>query len=149
MKRLLMWILVVASAGACTSRSAVDQPLPGVTPALTVERFLQATNALDFVTMSRLFGTEDGPIGDRRRRTNVELQMNALAEILRHNDYEIISERSVAGAESPSRRVGVDMDISTPAGTMRVRDVGFTVVLESPDRWLINNIEVNKITDGP
>ncbi len=116
---------------------------------MTVERFLQATNALDFVTMSRLFGTEDGPIGDRRRRTNVELQMNALAEILRHNDYEIISERGVAGAESPSRRVGVDMDISTPAGTMRVRDVGFTVVLESPDRWLINNIEVNKITDGP
>ncbi len=149
MKRLLMWILLVASAGACTSRSAVDQPLPGVTPALTVERFLQATNARDLETMSRLFGTDDGPIGDRRSRSNVELQMNALAEILQHNDYDIVSEGNVPGAESPSRRVGVDMDISTPAGTTRVRDIGFTVVLESPDRWLINEIEVRKITEAP
>ena len=110
-----------------------------------VERFLQAANARDLETMSRLFGTPDGPIGDRRSREEVELRMNVIAQILQHDDYEIISERSVPGAEFPSRRVGVDLVL--PGGTT-VRDVGFTLVLESDDRWLINVIEVIKITQA-
>jgi hypothetical protein len=51
----------------------------------------------------------------------------------------------VPGAEFPSRRVGVDLVL--PGGTT-VRDVGFTLVLESDDRWLINVIEVIKITQA-
>jgi len=113
---------------------------------LTVERFLQAANTRDLETMSRLFGTDDGPIGDRGRRQEVELRMDLIAEILQHADYQITSERRVPGADSPSIRVGVDMLIVTPRGEMMVRDVGFTVVLESPNRWLVNVIELAKIT---
>ena len=145
MKRLPILFLVLTSAGACTSRTVVNQPQLPIAPALMVERFLQAANARDLETMSRLFGTHDGPIGDRRGREEVELRMNVIAEILQHDDYEIISERSVPGAEFPSRRVGVDLVL--PGGTT-VRDVGFTLVLESDDRWLINVIEVMKITQA-
>ena len=145
MKRLPILFLVLTSAGACTSRTVVNQPQLPIASALMVERFLQAANARDLETMSRLFGTHDGPIGDRRSREEVKLRMNVIAEILQHDDYEIISERSVPGAEFPSRRVGVDLVL--PGGTT-VRDVGFTLVLESDDRWLINVIEVMKITQA-
>ena len=144
MKRLPIVLLVLTSAGACTSQRVVSQPQFRIAPALTVERFLQAANTRDLETMSRLFGTDDGPIGDRRSRVEVELRMDVIAEILRHDDYEITSERSVPGAEVPSNRIGVDLLL--PSGTT-VQDVGFTVV-ESDDGWLINVIELVKITEA-
>ena len=93
--------------------------------------------------MSRLFGTDDGPIADSRGREEIELRMEVIAEILQHVDYEIISDHRVPGAETPSRRIGVDMFLR---GGTTVRDVGFTVVLESANRWLVNVIEVTKLT---
>ena len=96
--------------------------------------------------MSRLFGTDDGPIGDTENRQQVELRMDLIAEILQHADYEITSERRVPGTASPSIRIAVDILIVTPRGTTMVQDVGFTVVLESPNRWLVNMIDLTKIT---
>ena len=145
MKRLPIWIFLLTSAGACTSRAVVNQSQLQVAPTLTVERFLQAANTRDLVTMSRLFGDGDGPFGDTRRREEVELRMDVLAEILQHIDYEIVSEGTVPGASLPSLRIGVD--ITLPNG-LTVGDVGFTLVLESADRWLINEFEVTKITAG-
>ena len=146
MKRLPIWFLLLMSAGACTTRAVVDQSQAQVAPALMVERFLQAANIRDLQTMSRLFGTDDGPIGDTGSVQDVELRMDLIAEILQHADYQIISESRVPGAASPSIRVGVDILIVTPRGTTMVRDVGFTVVLESTSRWLVNVIELVKIT---
>ncbi len=146
MQRLPIWFFLLASAGACTTRPVVDQSQPQVAPALTVERFLQAANTRDLETMSRLFGTDDGPIGDTGNRQQVELRMDLIAEILQHADYEITSERRVPGGASQSDRVGVDILVLTPRGTTMVRDVGFTVVLESPNRWLVNMIDLTKIT---
>ena len=148
-KRLSLWFLLLTSAGACTSQTVVNQPQLGVTPALTVERFLQAVNARDLETMSRLFGTDDGPIGDMGSRADVELRMDLIAEILHHDNYVIVSERRVPETESPTQRIGVDILILIPGGTTMVRDVGFTVVLESPGRWLVNVIELTKITEAP
>ena len=145
MKRLSLLLVLLMSAGACTSQTVVSQPQLPVAAALTVERFLQAANTRDLATMSRLFGTDDGPIGDSGNREEVELRMDVIAEILQHDDYEIVSERTVPGAQVPSRRIGVDLLL--PQGTS-VRDVGFTVVLESPNRWLINVIELVKITEA-
>jgi hypothetical protein len=70
--------------------------------------------------------------------------MDVLVEILRHDNYQIISESRVAGAEVPSNRIGVDFLM--PNG-VAVRDVGFTVVFASSNRWLILEIEVQKITE--
>ncbi len=49
----------------------------------------------------------------------------------------------MAGAEHETTRIGVDMSF---AGGRTVRDVGFTVVRASRDRWLIQVIELEKIT---
>ena len=146
MKRLPIYflLLLLTSAGACTTRAVVDQSQVQLAPSLVVERFLQATNARDLETMSRLFGSKDGPFGDQRGRQETELRMDALVEILRHDNYQIVSERRVAGAEVPSNRIGVDFLM--PNG-IEVRDVGFTVVLASSSRWLILDIEVIKITN--
>jgi hypothetical protein len=144
-KRIPIWMLLLTVLGACTSRAPVNPSQFQLAPALTVERFLQAANSRDLETMSRLFGTDDGPIADSGNREEIELRMDVIAEILQHRDYEIMSERSVPGAEAPSNRIGVD--ISLPGG-VRVGDVGFTVVLESANRWLISVIELTKITEG-
>jgi hypothetical protein len=96
---------------------------------LTVERFLQAANTRDLETMSRLFGTDDGPIGNTGNREQVELRMDLIAEILQHADYEITYERRVPGTASASIRIGVDILILTPRGTTMVEDVGLTLVL--------------------
>ncbi len=144
MKRSPILFLALTSVGACTSRTIVNRPLFPVAPALIVERFLQAANTRDLETMSRLFGTDDGPIAETGRRVEIELRMDVIAEILQHDDYEIISERRVPGTEFPSNRIGVDLLL--PGGTT-VRDVGFTVV-ESDNRWLINVIELVKVTQA-
>ena len=145
-KRLTLWFLLLTSAAACTTQAVTDRSQPQVAPALTVERFLQAANARDLVTMSRLFGTDDGAIGDGGSRQQVELRMDLIAEILQHADYQITSEDRVPGTASPNIRIGVDILIVTPRGTAMVEDVGFTVVLESPSRWLVTVIELTKIT---
>jgi hypothetical protein len=72
--------------------------------------------------------------------------MDVIAEILQYDDYEIVSERRVPGAEILSNRIGVDLLLR--GGATMVRDVGFTLVLESPNRWLINVIELVKITEA-
>ena len=84
--------------------------------------------------MGRLFGTKDGPFGDQRGRQETELEMDALVEVLRHDNYQIISERRVAGSDVPSNRIGVD---SLMPNGGAVRDVGFTVVFASSNRSLI------------
>ena len=145
MKRLPILFGLLVSVGACTSQTVMNQSQLPVAPALTVERFLQAANTRDLETMSRLFGNNDGPIVDSGSREEVELRMNVIAEILQHDDYEIVSERVVPGAEVPSNRIGVDLTL--PQGNT-VQDVGFTVVLESPNRWLVNVIELVKITEA-
>ena len=94
--------------------------------------------------MGRLFGTKDGPFGDQRGRQETELGMDALVEVLRHDNYQIISERRVAGSDVPSNRIGVD---SLMPNGGAVRDVRFTVVFASSNRSLILDIEVQKITD--
>lgn len=147
MKRLPIWLLLLTSTGACTSRTMVSQLQFQVAPRLLVERFLLAANIRDLESMASLFGTEDGPVGDTERRTDVALEMDLIAEILQHDDYEIVSERTVPGTEVPSIRLGVDLVV--PGGAITVRDVGFTVILESSNRWLINVIELEKILALP
>ena len=77
-------------------------------------------------------------------REEVELRMDVIAEILQHDDYGVVSESTVPGTALPNRRVGVNMSLRTCS---TVNDVGFMVVLESANRWLINTIELTKITE--
>ncbi|HZD06350.1 MAG TPA: nuclear transport factor 2 family protein [Longimicrobiales bacterium] len=129
--------------GACTSQPAPRPPsseMAGMGPPLSVERFLQAVNARDLDAMAELFGTAAGPM--EGSRAEIELRMDAIARILRHEDYRIGAQRSVPGREAPTTRVGVDLTI----GGDRIPNVGFTVVRTKQGRWLVEEIELEAVT---
>jgi hypothetical protein len=130
---------------------------------LSVERFLQASNARDYESMARLFGSSDGPVGDTgnafgcafkrmgswvglgdrcRSWEEVELWMATLSEVLRHQDYKIASERLEPGRRHVTNRIGVDL--TRESGV--VRDVPFLVVRTGAGSWLVEEIAIEKIT---
>ena len=137
--------------------------MAAVAPMLSVERFLQAANARDLDAMSRIFGTADGPIGDTGNtfgcafkkfgdwiglgsrcvtREEVEIRLDAIARILEHRDYQIVSESNVAGRRNPTTRIGVNLDL----GDEVVRDVPFVVVRTPEGRWLVEQVGLERIT---
>jgi len=150
--------LAAAVAAACTQQVQRGDGLAAVGPMLSVERFLQASNARDFDAMSRLFGTPEGPVAEEgggfgcflkgvfgsgcARREDVELRMAAIADILQHEDYRIVSERMEPGRAHPTNRIGVDF---TKQGRV-VRDVPFLVVRTGGGRWLVQEIDLQKLT---
>ena len=130
---------------------------------LSVERFLQATNEGDLHSMAGLFGTADGPVidtggafgcafkrigswiglGDRCSNVQeVELWMDAIAQILHHEDYVIVSESSVPGRQHPTTRIGVNMRVRG----RDVSDVPFLVVRTGKGSWLVEEIDLEKVT---
>ena len=144
MKKILAVVALLALS-ACTTRTVAQNP--GANPVaatLSVEAFLQAVNARNLDAMAQLFGTYEGTLVDRGvPATEVELQMDLLVEILRHQEYEIVSERMVAGREENVTRVGVNLML-TP--TRRADDVAFVVVEARGGRWLIESIDTQKVT---
>ena len=166
MRRLLCVTLLLATAGCTTTR--VESPpgeMAAVAPMLSVERFLQASNERDLDGMARLFGTVDGPIietggtfgcafkkmgswigiGDRcMTREEVELQMDLIAEILQHEDYTILSDSQVPGREHPTTRIGVNLVVDG----RDVSDVPFLVVRTDEGRWLVQEIDLEKVMGG-
>ena len=163
-RRVLLLSLAALCVSGCASSRIGGGGAASIAPQLSVERFLQAVNTRDLVSMSRLFGTSSGPMGDTgssfgcfwkrigtlfggdscRKWREVELQMDVLAEILRHEDYRIMSERRVAGREVETIRLGVNLVINS---RRTVQDVGFMLVPAGDSRWLVQEIEVLKITN--
>lgn len=164
MKRLLILASLVA-LGGCTTRVVSPGGMAAVAPVLSVERFLQATNERDLHAMAGLFGTADGPMIDTGSTLGcafkkmgswiglgercitlpeVELRMDAIAEILRHEDYRVVSEARVAGREQPTTRIGVNLVIRG----RDITDVPFLVVRAGDGRWLVEEIGLDKVTGG-
>lgn len=162
MRRLLVLAIPLLLFG-CTRQIMVPGEAPAVAPMLSVERFLQAANERDLYSMARLFGTADGPMSDtggtfgcafkklgswfgigERCPTiqEVEIRMDAIAEVLAHEDYTVVSESSVAGRIHPTSRIGVNLRVDG----QDVLDVPFVVVRTPEGRWLIEEIGLTKIT---
>jgi hypothetical protein len=165
MKRLLMAsaLLLPLAMGCTTTRVVSTGETAAVAPMLTVERFLQASNSRDLHGMASLFGTSDGPIietgstlgcafkkmgswiglGQRcLTLQEVELQMDAIAAILRYQDYSVVTENPVPGRVDPTSRVGVNLVIQG----RDYMDVPFLVVKTGGGRWLVEEIDLTKVT---
>ena len=159
--RLFGLLLIVALVpAACSSGSQYSTVAP-VAAQLSVERFLQAANDRDFQSMGRLFGTRDGSAWETgstfgcffkkigswfggtscTKKVDVELRMDAIASIIRHDDYRIVREEAVAGRTSPTRRVMVDMTIEGAP----VRSMPFVVVQTGGGRWLVEQVPLEQI----
>ena len=153
-------LVTAAVVSACASQAGPNEAAP-VAAQLSVERFLEAANARDVRTMGRLFGTSNGPLGDTgstfgcffkkigswfggtacTRRVEVELRMDAIASVVRHEDYRIVREEPVAGRNSPTRRVLVDMTVSGRT----VSAAPFVVVQTGEGRWLVEEVPLETI----
>jgi hypothetical protein len=152
-------VTAVLTQAACTTRAQPNEAAP-VAAQLSVESFLQAANRRDLDAMGRLFGTSDGPLIETgstfgcafkkigswfggtpcRRREEVELRMEAIASVLRHEDYRIDREEGVAGRLGPATRVIVDLTVQGE----EVPDVPFVVVRTSQGRWLVEQVDLQR-----
>ena len=162
-RTLLLGLLLALPLGCTTTQTLPSGGMAAVAPMLSVERFLQAANDRDLDAMARLFGTADGPIietgstfgcafkkmgswiglGDRcRTLLEVEVQMDLIAQVLQHEDYTIQSERTVAGRVNQTSRIGVDLLINGETRT----DVPFFVVRTGQNRWLVEEIGLERVT---
>ncbi len=164
--RASLWTLAVLLAGGGTACTTVVQrgPGAGVVAQLSVERFLQAANDRDIESMGRLFGTADGPVFDTggtfgcffkkigswfggsacTKRRDVEVRLDAIARLLRHEDYRIVREEAVAGRLNDATRVFVDL---TVAGE-KVTNIPFVVVRASGGQWLVEQIDLERVMGG-
>jgi hypothetical protein len=165
-RRTSLMILSVAlpvAVAACTT-SVQQPPAAGVVAQLSVDRFLAAANERDVVTMGRIFGTVDGPISDTgstfgcffkkigswfggnacRKQRDVQVQMAAIASVLKHDDYKIVREEPVAGRLNEATRVYVNL--TTP--DRDVVDVPFVVVRSKGGQWLVEEVDLKKVMGG-
>lgn len=148
--RIAFGVVAVAMIASSCTTTVIQQgggsndELAAVAPMLSVERFLQAVNANDFQSMRRIFGTVDGPFQGNGSEADVELQMATIAQILRHDDYRIVSEARAPGYENPTNRIGVTLTI----GERVYPDVPFLVVQTREGRWMIQEIGLENVTQG-
>jgi len=159
-----MMVASLILPAACTT-AVQPGPGAGVVAQLSVEQFLQAANARDIEAMGRLFGTSDGPILDTGgtlgcafkkigswfggtacvKRSEVEVRLDAIARALRHEDYRITREQPVAGRLQEATEVFVDLTIEGEV----VADVPFVVVRTSGGRWLVEEVDLERVMSGP
>ena len=162
LKRSLLVTLFLALPGCTTTRVIQGGEMAAVAPILSVERFLKVTNERDLHSMASIFGTADGPIietggafgcafkkmgswiglGDPcQTQQEVELRMDAIANILRYEDYTIASDAPVPGRQHPTTRIGVNLVVNG----REVTDVPFVVVQTDGGRWLVEEIDLAKV----
>lgn len=160
-RKLALLVLALATPTACTT-VVVDTPTAAIGAQMSVERFLQAANQRDHQAMGRLFGTVNGPAMETGgtfgcafkkigswfggnscvRKQDVEVRMDAIASILQHEDYRIVNEQRVAGRNTPTTRVMVNMRTSRG---VTVSNVPFVVVQASSGRWLIEQVDLQRV----
>ena len=162
--RHLMLLAVASGPAACTTQVIQPGAVAAVAPQLSVERFLQAANSRDLRGMGRLFGTPDGPLMDTgstfgcmfkkigswfggdscATRQDIEIRMDAISSILRHENYRIVRQEMVAGRDVPTTRVLVTLTV----GGQLVQDVPFLVVQASAGQWLVQEVDLEQVMAG-
>lgn len=163
--RALLALSMALVLAGCATRPVRPAGAGGVVAQLTLERFLDASNARDLEGMARLFGTEKGSAWDTGstfacffkkiaswfdgtpcvKKRDVEIRMDAIAQILRHQDYRITREETVAGRLSRATRFWVDFTI----GGRAVTGVPFVLVRAGDGQWLVEEIDLARVMAGP
>jgi hypothetical protein len=145
MKRTLTLMLATVVLTACVKEQVVSggRSAANLGPSMVVEQFMRALNSepKDVVLMARLFGTKEGPIGDRDPKVQVEQRMFAIAAVLRHDDYEILREQQVPGRSEDATQLLVRVKAGEKSN-----NVPFTLV-RYKDGWLVEQIGIDVITN--
>ncbi|HSJ32783.1 MAG TPA: hypothetical protein VK933_15180 [Longimicrobiales bacterium] len=137
---LMLGLVLMSACGGSAPRAGVDS---SVGPAMTIERFLRATNQNDLDTMAALFGNRDGSVTRVWSQKEIDDRMLIFASVLRHTDYTIAGEQIVAGRRDEATQLNVQMVIQ--GDTVMVP---FTMVRTASQNWLIENIGIEQVTRG-
>jgi hypothetical protein len=109
-----------------------------------------------------MFGTEKGPVMNTggtagcafkkigswfggtscTPKEEIELRMDAIASVLQHQDYRVVSESRVAGRTAPTTQVLVNLE--TENGIVVV-GLPFDVVRTSEGRWLVQRVDLQQV----
>ena len=153
--------VLALTLGGCATQPVRPGAGAGVVAQLTLERFLEASNARDLEGMARLFGTQRGSSWDTGstftcffkkigswfdgspcvKKRDVEVRMDAIAQILRHEDYRIVREETVAGRLSRATRIYVDFTVNRE----QVTAVPFVLVRTGDGQWLVEEIDLQRV----
>ena len=135
--------LAVVFLAACGGGQPRTPRVASPGPALVVERFLQAANANDLETMIQLFGSSKQTIDELDGRSKAERRMYVLASLLRHDDYALRGQRAVPG------RLGeaTELQVELKRREQRVV-VPFTVVEREDGGWIIEQVDIEPLTQG-
>lgn len=139
-------VMLVTAMAACATRTDVRSPgtRDGVAASLVVEQFLAAANANDLDVMARVFGDDSGPWSSTVAVQPRDERMFALASILRHDDYELAGTGIVPGRRDVATLINVRMRFGE-----RQVVVPFTVVETDRWGWLVERVDLEKITNPP
>ncbi len=155
-------LLLAVASTACTTVVQAPPATASLGAQLSVERFLQAANEHDVVSMGHLFGTSDRAAMDTgstfgcmfkkigswfggracQSKQEVEIRMDAIASILEHRDYRVTGESRVAGRTAPTTRILVDMTMRDGSA---VQGLPFVVVQTGRGHWLIEQVDLERV----
>ena len=94
--------------------------------------------------MGWFFGTSEGPILQRDPAADVEKRMYALATLLQNDGYVLGTGSDVPGRIGGAQRFTVQLQRQG-----REYRVPFTAVRTSGQRWLVEQVGVEAITNQP
>ena len=138
-------LLAAAAMAACVSRTIESTPSQSppdssVAPALALEQFLRAANASDLDTMSRLFGTKDGPWAANVNDVDADRRMLMFASVLKHEDYLILGDALVPGRRNEATQLNVRL---TREG--KNTDVPFVMVWAGGLGWMVEQFDIQRL----
>jgi hypothetical protein len=139
---------LLLAAGCAKRVEVVQQPAGSVAPAIVVEQFLRAANAAaandsnGVVVMGRLLGNKNGPVSEQWPRDEVNQRMFLTANLLKHDNAQITGEQLVPGRLNEAKLFNVELTIAK-----RKTTVPFIMVLGKGDRWLVECIELERLTN--
>lgn len=138
--------LVLAAAAAPSLHAQRGTPAtavrPATSPAEVVERFMQLASAKNYGQMGYVFGTREGAIINREPHPSVERRMFAIASILQNERFVIRGQNPIPGRPEAD---AVQLTVQVTQGG-HSRDVPFVAVRTTHGDWLVEQIELERLT---
>ena len=138
MRKLMLGLMLLATA--CSTSSRIEPPQPGNGPRPALDAFLAAVRTQDLQAMSLAWGDKDGPVRDNKKlgRDEVERRELIMMCYFRHDRYRVIGEQQAAGGER-------QLEVELTKGTLS-RTTNFFLV-NAGDRWYVRNAEMEPVKD--
>lgn len=137
-------LALVAGTGSAHAQRTAPAPAvrPAGSPAEVVERFMQLAAAKSYGQMGYVFGNREGAIIAREPQPSVERRMFAIASILQNDRFVIRGQNAIPGRPEAD---AVQLTVQV-TNNGQSRDVPFVAVRTARGNWLVEQIELERLT---